>query len=284
MIEKPLISVIIVSYKNYKYIYQAIDSVLLQDYKNIELIISNDGSDDFNKKAVEIYFKKHSNKNIKRIVVNNNKKNIGTVKNLNKAISLSKGKYILSFAADDVIYNKGVISKFISAFNKLPKEELIVTSQVGMYDLKLKFFFEYFITKENKEKIKTLTPKELFGELSLGCIISGVGTCYKRSIFDLYGFFDERYLLVEDYSSSLKYSRLGIKYNYFDFVSFKHRDGGVSHGDLINCGSSSKKYQLDMINIIKNEILPNMKLLNNKQKVFFIKGLAKKVLDKISFK
>ena len=74
MNKNPLISIIIVSYNNYKYIYNAIDSVLSQDYPNIELIISNDASPDFDKIAIEKYLKKNSKKNIKNIIINNNKK------------------------------------------------------------------------------------------------------------------------------------------------------------------------------------------------------------------
>ena len=124
--KKPLISIIILSYKNYHYIYEALDSVLCQDYPNIEIVISNDGSDDFDKKAVEKYLKINRKNNIKNIIVNNNPKNIGTVKNINIAINLSKGEYIIMFAADDAMYDCRVMSQLSDAFNNLPKKELVV--------------------------------------------------------------------------------------------------------------------------------------------------------------
>ncbi|MFA6185093.1 MAG: glycosyltransferase [Candidatus Shapirobacteria bacterium] len=269
--KKPLISIILISYKNYRYIYEALDSILCQDYLNIEIIISNDGSDDFDQKSVNQYLTKNKKQNIKNFIINNNKKNIGTVKNVNKAIKLSKGKYITIFAADDTLYNSQVVTKFINSFNTLPKNELIVTSQVDMYDVRLKKIIQPFISETNKEKIRKLTPKKLFAEMSTQCILPGSGTCYKREIFKKYGYFDEKYVLVEDYSSALRLSRLGVKYNYFDFISIKHRDGGISHGNIIGDTSAISKYDLDIFNIFKFEVLPYLNLLNERQKKEFIK-------------
>jgi len=266
MKQKPLISIIVLSYKNYRYIYEALGSVLYQDYPNIELIITNDGSDDFNKIAVDQYLKKNKKQNIKNVVINNNEKNIGTVKNCNKAIKLSKGDYITIFAADDALYNNKVITKLIDSFDTLSEKELIVTSQTNMCDVNLKKLIQPFISEINKEKIKKLTPKELFAEMTTKCILPGSGTCYKKEIFKKYGYFDERYLLVEDYSSALKLSRLGVRYNYFDFVSIKHRDGGISHGNINGASQTSKQYDLDILNIMKNEVLPFTDLLDTKQK------------------
>ena len=269
--KKPLVSIILISYKNYRYIYEALNSILYQDYSNIEIIISNDGSDDFDQKSVNQYLTKNKKQNIKNFIINNNKKNIGTVKNINKAIKLSKGKYITIFAADDTLYNSQVVTKFVNSFNTLPENELIVTSQVDMYDVRLKKIIQPFISETNKEKIRKLTPKKLFAEMSTQCILPGSGTCYKREIFKKYGYFDEKYVLVEDYSSALKFSRLGIKYNYFDFVSIKHRDGGISHGNIIGDTLAGNKYDLDIFNILKFEVLPYLNLLNERQKKEFIK-------------
>ena len=269
--KKPLISIIMLSYKNYHYIYEALDSVLCQDYPNIEIVIRNDGSDDFDKKAVEKYLKINRKNNIKNIIVNNNPKNIGTVKNINIAINLSKGEYIIMFAADDAMYDCRVMSQLSDAFNNLPKKELVVISQVGMYDLKLNKLIQPFLSKEDIKRVKTLTPQKLFAEMSTRCIVPGCGICYKREIFKKYGFFDEKYVLVEDFSYALKLSILGVRYNYVDIVSVKHRDGGISHGNIIGETQKSKQYELDIINILKDEVLPNINLLSPKQKKIFIK-------------
>lgn len=271
MKSKPLISIIIPSYKNYCFIYETLKSIIFQDYTNIEIIITDDASDDFDKKAIEKYLKTNCKKNIKNFIVHQNKKNLGTVRNLNNAIKLSRGSYITFLAADDTLYDKYVFSRYIDIFNTLSKKELIVVSQVGMYDFKLKKLIEYFISNNNKEKIKKLSPQELFIEMSHRCILPGPGVLYKKEIFKKYNLFDEKYVLVEDYASALKLSRLGVRYNYSDFISVKHRDGGISHGNKIGEAHKSKQYELDIVNILKHEVLPHLRMFKHEEKREFIK-------------
>lgn len=267
---KPLVSVILLSYKNYRYIYEALDSILQQDYPNIELIINNDGASDFDGVAVKKYLKTHKQKNIKRIVIRNNRENLGTVKSINNAIKIAKGEYINFFAADDVMYDQAVLSKFIASFATLPSKEYIVTSQLGMYDIDLKEQIQLFLNKTNIQVLQSATPLELFNKMATKCLVAAAGTCYKKQLFEKYGYFDERYRLVEDYSSALAFSRLGIKFNYFDFISFKHRDGGISHGNVNGVEKLNKLYDLDILNIMRYEILPFIHLLDKEQKRKFL--------------
>ncbi len=54
----PLISVIIASYNYEKYISETIDSVLSQSFKDLELVIIDDGSKDNSREIIESYQKK----------------------------------------------------------------------------------------------------------------------------------------------------------------------------------------------------------------------------------
>lgn len=92
----PMISVIMSVYNDEKYLSKSIESILNQTYKNFEFIVINDGSID---ESLDI-IKKYSNIDKRIVVVNQN--NIGLTKSLNKAIKLSKGKYIARQDSDDV--------------------------------------------------------------------------------------------------------------------------------------------------------------------------------------
>ena len=61
-----LISIIILSHKNLQYIKQTINSVLIQDYNNLELIIADDGSYNFDNKKYENYINDKNKGNIKK--------------------------------------------------------------------------------------------------------------------------------------------------------------------------------------------------------------------------
>ena len=105
MRQKPLISIVITYYKKRKYVWRTLQSVLLQNYKNFELIFVYDDSDFEDYKYIKkilIKFKK------KKILFN--KKNLGVSQSRNKALKICKGKYIAFIDADD-IWTKSKLSK-----------------------------------------------------------------------------------------------------------------------------------------------------------------------------
>lgn len=89
------VSVILPAYNAGQYIAEAINSILSQTYTQFELIVINDCSTD-NTEAVIQSFTDH------RIVYHKNQTNRGLIYNLNLALSLAKGKYIIRMDADDI--------------------------------------------------------------------------------------------------------------------------------------------------------------------------------------
>ena len=53
----PKVSIIIPNYNNEKYIEQCIKSCIFQEYKNLEIIIIDDGSNDNSEKIISKYYK-----------------------------------------------------------------------------------------------------------------------------------------------------------------------------------------------------------------------------------
>lgn len=92
-----LVSIIMPNYNGGKYIKCSIESVLLQEYKNWELIIIDDNSNDDSMKIIEQY-KKIDNR-IKIIKLN---KNIGPAEARNYGIRKAEGKYIAFIDSDDI--------------------------------------------------------------------------------------------------------------------------------------------------------------------------------------
>ena len=85
-----LISVIIPVFKNIHYLYDSLKSLKLQVYKNLEVIVVNDGSLEIKKiKKIINLFKKDLS-----LSLISYKKNNGVSFALNKGIRKSKGKYI----------------------------------------------------------------------------------------------------------------------------------------------------------------------------------------------
>ena len=97
MNDQSLISIILPVYNAEKYLYKALDSIVNQTYKNLEVICVNDGSTDKSEEIILNFKNKDS-----RIVYIKNEKNIGLIKTLNKAIDIANGKYIARMDADDI--------------------------------------------------------------------------------------------------------------------------------------------------------------------------------------
>lgn len=93
----PEISVIMSVYNGEDYLCEAVESVINQTFKNWELIIINDCSTDGTGKILADFAAKDE-----RVKVHTNEVNLRLPTSLNKAISLSKGKYIARMDADDI--------------------------------------------------------------------------------------------------------------------------------------------------------------------------------------
>ena len=94
--DSPLVSVVMPVYNSEQYLIGAVDSILNQSYKNFEFIIVNDASTDSTSEILEEYRKKD-----RRIILLENKQNLGVTKSLNLALTKASGNYIIRMDADD---------------------------------------------------------------------------------------------------------------------------------------------------------------------------------------
>lgn len=90
-----LLSIIVPVYNNKKYLKQCIDSILVQEYKNVEIILVNDGSTDGSGTICDEYQK--IDKRVRVI----HQKNQGCICARQKGLQNSKGKYIGFVDSDD---------------------------------------------------------------------------------------------------------------------------------------------------------------------------------------
>ena len=96
--KKIQISVIIPVYNTEKYLERCINSVVSQNFRDIEIIIINDYSEDDSLKIID----KYKNKD-KRIKIINKIKNEGLSAARNSGIEIATGEYILHIDSDDWI-------------------------------------------------------------------------------------------------------------------------------------------------------------------------------------
>ena len=118
-----LISIIIPVYNKERYLNDCIESIVNQEYKNLEIIIIDDGSIDGSNIIIHKWAK--IDKRIKHIV----QKNQGVSSTRNKGISLSNGEYVFFMDADDML-SKDAILKLVSSFRDKNVDIVIANHQI----------------------------------------------------------------------------------------------------------------------------------------------------------
>lgn len=94
--DKPLVSIGLPVYNGEKHIARALDSLIKQDYPNIEIIISDNASTDSTPEICKKYVSVDS-----RIKYSRLEENLGIIWNFNRVFELSSGKYFMWAAHDD---------------------------------------------------------------------------------------------------------------------------------------------------------------------------------------
>lgn len=135
-------------YNGEKYLVEAIESILIQTYKNFEFIIVNDGSKDNSVEIIKNYMKKDN-----RIVLID-RENKGLPYSLNEGISIAKGQYIARMDADDISLSNrfekqikymeenkiDVCGSYIKLFGDNTKEQIVKYS-IYHDDIKFRLLF-----------------------------------------------------------------------------------------------------------------------------------------------
>ncbi|MBZ9624559.1 glycosyltransferase [Clostridium sp. FP2] len=125
-----MISVIIPTYNNEIYICDAIESVLVQTYKDLEIIVVDDGSSDGTKEILSKYLDK---------IIYVYKENGGEASARNLGLALAKGEYVTFLDGDD-LYKSDKVEKQIKAFLENPLVD-VVYNDVDVVDSNLKYLY-----------------------------------------------------------------------------------------------------------------------------------------------
>ena len=115
--ERPrtLVSVGIPVYNGERYIAEALDSVLAQDYPDLEIVISDNASTDQTRAICKKYARNDS-----RIRYRRNQQNLGASANFKQAAKLAQGEYFTWLAADDVLVQPDYLSTLAHYLDENP--------------------------------------------------------------------------------------------------------------------------------------------------------------------
>jgi len=237
-----LVSILLGVYNQEEYIEDCIRSILNQSHKNIELIISNNGSTDRSIEKIKKY------KNDERITIIDYVENCNLGFVANNAINYSTGKYICFIAGDDR-YEEKYIEKNLSVLEELPSTYGVVYSseRVQRFDgsnssvynkfTKSGYVFEDLIKAQITGYISAFTPfyrKEVFEDFIFDETVFSEGEAIAIRIAYKY-----KYQYINDilYISTQHENNQGKNYKenstFFLKMSIKRLEQYPSHKKLI---------------------------------------------------
>lgn len=183
MLTSPKVSIVIPVYNGSNYLREAIDSALAQTYKNIEVIVVNDGSNDGGKtKEIALSY----GNRIRYF----EKENGGVSTALNLAILEMKGEYFSWLSHDDMYYPDKVQAQ-IDYINKNLKPNIIVYSDWDYIDSMSNFISAF--------KVEHCDPKYFRVHFACGGLIHGCALLIPCECFKRFGTFNPALRYAQDY-------------------------------------------------------------------------------------
>lgn len=180
----PKVSIITVCYNSEQTIEQTIQSVLCQTYKNIEYIIMDGGSQDNTLNVINKYKEK---------IMLFREPDDGIFHAMNKGIMRSSGE-ILGIINSDDWYENDAVETVVKCFQE-NNCDLVYGGCTNIYENDIRIKFNNVAIDELKYRMVLAHPTVFV----------------KKSIYEKYGIFNQKYRLAADYDLMLRFYECGVR-------------------------------------------------------------------------
>ena len=194
----PKVSIVLTSYNQKQRLKKAFESLLNQTYKNLEIIIVDDDSQDGSKEIILDWKEKYSSV----VKYNFQRKNVGIPNNKNTGFKLASGDFITYLDGDDC-YLSSKIAAEVKYFENHPEVDVVFSN----------FFLENEATGKRELwdiKGKTLKTSHLFQRIISRSFPHGiVFRCemWNKQVLEAIGYYDENLAAFHDWDSRIRYSK-----------------------------------------------------------------------------
>ena len=273
---KPLVSVIIPCYNAELYLEEAVFSITNQTYKNLEILVIDDGCSDNSPKIYKNLSEKDS-----RIRIIKNELHIGLINTLNKGIDLASGEFIARMDADDIsALNR--IEKQISFLLKNKSIAVLVTG-ARVIDVNGKISKDSII--QTYLKSETLEFASYFSQPLVHGSVIAKGSVLKQNKYNLeYKFSEDFELWLRLLAQGYKLSNIPESLYYYrknpESVSNQNTIQQVKTHNKISKIYLEKKYKIELndslVEIINNRPLSPISVNKLKNALTIFKNLYTK--------
>lgn len=249
MIIKDKISVVIPVYNVAKYLDVCIKSVINQTYKDLEIILVDDGSTDNSGKMCDEYKEKDE-----RIIVIH-KQNGGLSSARNEGIKIATGKYLTFIDSDDYITNDMIEELYLSLTNTNSDVSICkITKNENKLDCEINNETLIF---NSHDAIKEILLDRLF-------TTSASAKLYKKELFN--NIMYPAGMLYEDYATTYKLFHLSDKISYTSSNKYYYRynDEGITKSKFTNKQLDYFKVSKEILNFTKDNYCDLVKYVNKR--------------------
>lgn len=242
---EPLLSVIVPVYNVEEYLRECIDSIMSQSYRNMEIILVDDGSTDKSGSICDEYTNKDNR------ITTIHKSNGGLSSSRNTGIEAASGDYITFVDSDDVILGENVFDNIMTRLKNDGRLDVV------QYDV----IHKYTSQEEHKREypFKTYCSKAdiLDGYLSQEIHVSCCDKIFKASVFKDIRFpekqISEDIAIIPQIIDSID----RLETSPIGHYGYRYRDGSISHSALpynkicsiLNSYSKYLKYSMSFANL-----------------------------------
>ena len=222
------ISIVTISFNQSRYLRQAIESILNQNYSNLEYIIVDPGSTDGSRKVIEEY-----QDQISKIIY---KADSGPAEGLNNGFAEATGEIYGYLNSDDIIY-PGVLKKVNRIFSKKPNIDVISA-------------YGDVINENNEIQKKIFSKKMNFKQYLYGnCTIVQPSSFFKSNIFKRVGGFNKNNNIAWDGELMFEFSKLNASFKVIHsyWSGFRLYNSSISGSNLY-----SSRFNRDILRLQKN--------------------------------
>ena len=244
------VSVMILSYRNLDGVAETADSVFLQDYPEIELIVSDDGSPDYAEKqpGLAARFEARRGPNILRIVWISHPENVGTVRNCNDAIRAAQGEFLMTIASEDTLAGPATLSHLAEVLEKTGGD--LVFGRLRGQKPDGTFVDHLQSCESDYDLLKSYTVEQTRNRLFARNFLPAPCAMKRRRLYEENGLHPESVRLIEDYPYWLTLTKNGVRFHYLDEVAVIYRLNGSGSGTY------GEAFMQDMYRIYDQFIFP----------------------------
>lgn len=216
----PLISLCIITYNSSQYIIDTLESAKSQSYKNLELIISDDCSNDDTLEKCAKWIEENGKRFVRTLLLKA-PQNRGIPANCNNAIAASKGEWIKILAGDDIFLPNCVEDNWNFVCNN-PKAEVVFSVA---RTFKVKNGAKVYLRQRPKRKhlpYFQMNAENQLKQLYAFCFLPAPTLFIDAAVAKMYRY-DERYKYMEDYPQWINLTKNGFKLYFFDKETILYR-------------------------------------------------------------